>query len=317
VLELPESLQRKVNEHVDELSPAQRRIIEHITESPLRASYQSTAEIARAAGCSKPTVTRLASMLGFSGLVEMRDVLRKSVESQLAPGDRLEQDSRLPLNLRMFVDYHFAVDMENLARTHERLDPGEVGWLADAIVSSRKVYLLGHGIDEAVVRFFANRLRKSLIATEEIYSNTDDAITRLLSCGKGDLIITFDLPRYSRESALILKHALQIGVHTALVTDRMVNPSSAYAEKTFLVSAESVAFTNSLTGMMFFVNVVTSRVMLKREKEALPALRGLEPLEQEIGHYVGRWGVSSNQGAVQTAPVSLAANDKQDYRGGP
>ncbi len=289
-MELPDTLQARVNAHLDEFSPAQKRIVGYIADAPFQASYQSTAEIARETKCSKPTVTRLARALGFKGLVEMRDVLRKSVESHLTPGDRLERDSTLPLGLRGFVDYHLKVDANNLALTCERLDLDSVRWLVDTIVSSRKVYLLGHGMDEGPVRFCASRLRRSLITVEEAYSNTDDAITRLLSSREGDLLITLDLPRYSRESLLILKHTREAGVHSALVTDSLSNPSSAFAERTFLVGSQAVAYTNSLIGIMFFINIVTSQVMLRREEEALPAFRRLESLEREIGHNTGPWG---------------------------
>jgi len=288
-VELPETLQGRVNAHLEELSPAQRRIIEYIANAPFQASYQSTAEIARATECSKPTVTRLAHALGFTGLVEMRDVLRKSVELHLTPGDRLERDSTLPLSLQGFVDYHFKVDENNLALTLEKLDLNSVEWLVSTIVSSHKVYLLGHGMDEGPVRFFASRLRRSLVTVEEVYSNADDAITRLLSSRQGDLLVTLDLPRYSRESLVILKHIRETGIHSALVTDSLSNPSCAFAEKTFLVGSQAVAYTNSLIGIMFFINLVTSQVMLRREKDALPALRRLEPLEREIGHNTGPW----------------------------
>lgn len=287
---LPDLVELRLSQHKTSLSATQRRIMQYLMENSTKIAFQSVSEVARATDCSEATVTRLATALGFSGFAAMRTLFRQEVESQLAPGDHLEQTiSQLAQGQESFLDHHFNTDMENLLGTRRSLDEATVEMVAEAICRARKIYLMGRGVDEGVVVFLANRLRRCLKTVEEVCRSTYEAMTRLALLGQEDLVITLDLPRYSRESLLIMHYAKNKGARVILITDKMDSPLVSMADITLLAHARGVAFTNSLIGMVFVANVISARALLKRERESLPAFRGLESLEKEIGHCIA-WG---------------------------
>ena len=67
--------------HEHRVSPTQRRVIQHMLASLPGVAFASTIEVAEAAGVSQPTVTRLASALGYAGYPEFRNAMREIVLS--------------------------------------------------------------------------------------------------------------------------------------------------------------------------------------------------------------------------------------------
>lgn len=65
--------------HEHRLSPTQRRVVQHMLDSLPQVAFASTIDMAEAAGVSQPTVTRIATALGFSGYAEFRNAARDAV----------------------------------------------------------------------------------------------------------------------------------------------------------------------------------------------------------------------------------------------
>nr|BFF15123.1 hypothetical protein GCM10025699_64260 [Microbacterium flavescens] len=71
--------------HEHRLSPTQRRVVQHMLDSMPQVAFASTIDMAEAAGVSQPTVTRIATALGFSGYAEFRNAARDAVLSATPP----------------------------------------------------------------------------------------------------------------------------------------------------------------------------------------------------------------------------------------
>src|SRR3954451_22243781 len=70
------------------LSPTQRRIVQRMLGMFPDVAFRSTVEIAERTGVSQPTVTRLATALGFAGFPEFRAALRDVVVGLSPAPDR-------------------------------------------------------------------------------------------------------------------------------------------------------------------------------------------------------------------------------------
>ncbi|MCJ0702045.1 hypothetical protein FRIG_13045, partial [Frigoribacterium faeni] len=71
--------------HQHRLSPTQRRVVQHMLDSLPQVAFASTIDMAEAAGVSQPTVTRIATALGFSGYAEFRNAARDAVLTATPP----------------------------------------------------------------------------------------------------------------------------------------------------------------------------------------------------------------------------------------
>ena len=116
------------------LSPAQRQIVQRMLGMFPDVAFLSTIEIAERTGVSQPTVTRLATALGFAGFPEFRAALRDVVVGS-APAARSRPS--VP-----------AVDQEmaNLASLKRVLDGDRLGAAVALLVQLEHGVVDGSGV---------------------------------------------------------------------------------------------------------------------------------------------------------------------------
>src|SRR5438874_6815582 len=73
-----------VRQHLDSLSPAERRLARALLASYPIAGLESVARFAERARVSPPTVTRFITKLGFRGYPEFQEALRQEVQARLS-----------------------------------------------------------------------------------------------------------------------------------------------------------------------------------------------------------------------------------------
>ena len=134
------------------LSPAERRVAEAVAADPSAAARATTAQLARQAGVSEPTVIRFCRSVGFDSLPELRLALASggpaSMHRRIAPG--------------MSVAQAAAAVLENAAAALEAaraaLDPEPVERAAVALLRAARVELWGFGASAAVAEDLAHKL---------------------------------------------------------------------------------------------------------------------------------------------------------------
>jgi RpiR family carbohydrate utilization transcriptional regulator len=136
----------------DRLSPAERRVAELVAADPDTATRCTTAQLARAAGVSEPTVIRFCRSLGLEGIAELRlalvrdDAARPRMHRRIAPGTPVAEAAAA------VIATHVAA-LESL-----RPDPATVERAALALVRAARVELWGFGASAAVAGDLAHKL---------------------------------------------------------------------------------------------------------------------------------------------------------------
>jgi DNA-binding MurR/RpiR family transcriptional regulator len=121
-----------------ELSPQEQRVADLIRARPDDIALYSSAELARLAGVSKATVSRLYRRLGFSGFREVRDLVR----AQRGSGVPVDLEPGLGVDDRLAAQYRS--DVENLTRFYDALDHAALTQVAARLASAPRVLVIGH-----------------------------------------------------------------------------------------------------------------------------------------------------------------------------
>ncbi len=134
------------------LSPAERRVAEAVAADPSAAARATTAQLARQAGVSEPTVIRFCRSVGFDSLPELRLALASG-----APASMHRRIAR-----GMSVAQAAGAVLENAAAALEAaratLDPEGVERAAVALLRAARVELWGFGASAAVAEDLAHKL---------------------------------------------------------------------------------------------------------------------------------------------------------------
>ncbi|MEU4242623.1 MurR/RpiR family transcriptional regulator [Actinoplanes sp. NPDC026619] len=195
------------------LSPTQRQIVQRMLGLFPDVAFKSTIEIAELAGVSQPTVTRLATALGFAGFPEFRAALRDAVLSS----------SPVPVSGRetSFVDQELA-NLESLRRSVA----GEPFKQAVTLLAgAAPLGVIGLRASAALADYFgyfARRLIPSVQVCTDA-STVDDTVLQVRQQGDGALL-AFAMPRYPAGTVAAIRLARSLGLATVVVTDTALAP---------------------------------------------------------------------------------------------
>ena len=208
----------RVHEH--RLSPTQRRVVQHMLDSMPQVAFASTIDMAEAAGVSQPTVTRIATALGFTGYAEFRNAARDAVlsatppaavgagsTSATTPGAALAHERQ---NLRTL---EATISSDAMRRA--------VGLLAD----SRPLGVVGLRVSAALANYLgylAQRIMPDVHVLDDA-SALDDGLTQLHLDGATTLLV-FAMPRYPAATVRALVRARELGMTTIGVVDTPLVP---------------------------------------------------------------------------------------------
>ena len=198
------------------LSPTQRRVVHRMLGMFPEVAFLSTVEIAGRTGVSQPTVTRLATALGFAGFPEFRAALREAVlagnaggpgADRLAPADAVEQERA------------------NLETVRRVVGGDRTGEAVRLLAGTTPLGVLGLRASAALAEYFGYFARKVLpdvrVCTDA--GRADDAVLELHQQG-GAALLAFAMPRYPAGTVAALRLARRLGMATVVVTDTALVP---------------------------------------------------------------------------------------------
>lgn len=143
-----------IQERYEALSPSERKLAELLLQRADDLLAYSASEMAAMAGVSKATAARLFRSLGYSDFNEVR--LQARQERNLAPPQQRAAPGEAAQPARGIapsISTHLHSEADSLARTFESLRGDTLRSAAQALARAPRVWLLGLGLDEGLVRF--------------------------------------------------------------------------------------------------------------------------------------------------------------------
>lgn len=196
------------------LSPTQRRLARYIIDHPREAPFLSGVELASRVGVSQPSVTRLATALGYKGYPDLQRDLRRCVLSVAE-----DVDSNGGNKFQNAVE----AEISNLRALEAFLaDPGVVASVGRHLAESKPLCVLGLRVSAPMASYFgyfAEKIHPDVRLITTGGSVAADRLSHARQAG-GEWVLCFLLPRYPRETIEALSYARELGFRVATVTDR-------------------------------------------------------------------------------------------------
>ena len=180
-------------------------------------AFLSTSEIAERAGVSQPTVTRLATALGFAGFPQFRTAMRDAVLAR--PADPAV--ARRPDAAASAIERERA-NLEHLRRTAGGEQMAQAVRLLAATDPLGVVGLRASAAPADCFGYFARRVLPSVRVHTDAAS-VDDAVLQLCQQGATAVLI-FVMPRHPAGTVAALRLARRLGMATVVVADTALPP---------------------------------------------------------------------------------------------
>ena len=263
-------------------SKGQKRIAAYILESYDKAAFMTASKLGKTVAVSESTVVRFAVELGFDGYPSMQKSLQKMIRRRLNSVQRIEV-SNDRIGDHDILSTVLQSDMEKIRLTLEAVDHNSFELSADAIVSARRIYIIGVRSAASIVTFLSFNMHLIFDNVITVSTNTVSEIFERLI--RVDVVIGISFPRYSRRTVEAMRLARDRGATTIAITDSDASPLAPIATHMLKARSDMVSFVDSLVAPLSLANALLVAVSRRKSSELSNTFQTLEKIWDEYGVY--------------------------------
>ena len=271
-------LTARIQRKMPEFSKGQRLIANYIEEHYDEVAFMTAAKLGATVGVSESTVVRFATEIGYAGYPEL-------IRSRMTSVQRLEMTEKsCPSDQILSAVLNRDIDI--IRRTIEETSHEMFYEAVDAIVSAKKIYIIGVRSSHALASFMAYYFNL-LFENVQMVNATSEAeiFEQMIHVDEHDAVIGISFPRYSKRAVKALKFASSRGAKVVAITDSVLSPLADPAEFLLLARSEMASFVDSLVAPLSLINALIVASAIKKKDEVKDVFHSLETIWDEYGVY--------------------------------
>ena len=271
-----------IKERLPTFSKGQKRIGNYILSSYSRAAYMTAHKLGQQVNVSESTVVRFATELGYEGYPSMQKALQEMIRNKLTTLQRLEVSHERIINNEDVLSMVMHADAENIRMTLEGVNKESFDQVVRAILSARKVYIVGIRSASAIAEFlgfYLNMARDNVVVVH--INSFSEVFEQIFRIGEGDILLGISFPRYSKRTVKTMRYAKAQGATTVAITDSALSPLAELADHTLQAKSDMISFVDSLVAPLSLVNALITAVSRQRDEELTGTFDKLEQIWDE------------------------------------
>jgi DNA-binding MurR/RpiR family transcriptional regulator len=158
--------------------------------------------------------------------------------------------------------------------------------LVDALIDAECIYTMGWGPSHYIADIFTMRMKLMGLKSHSLKRRDATLINEVGQIQSRDALIVFEMPPYVHEVLTAVKLAKSTQTDIFLVTDKSQCPVIEYAALSFFCSTDTSLFGNSMTGLLFWVNLISSQMMLKIKDKVMVKLEKQRKIFKDSRYYI-------------------------------
>ena len=274
-----------IQENMSTFSKGQKRIANYILESYDKAAFMTASRLGKTVSVSESTVVRFAAELGYDGFPSMQRSLQKMIRNRLTSVQRSEV-SNDRIGDQDLLSSVLQSDIEKIRLTLEEVDRQSFDRAVDAIVSARKIYIMGVRSSASLATFLSFYFNLIFDNVISVAANTaSEVFETMLRVGAEDVVIGVSFPRYSSRTVQAMNFARDRGATTIAITDSEASPLAPISNYTLKARSDMASFVDSLVAPLSLVNALLVAVSRKKNDDLAHTFQTLEDIWDEYGVY--------------------------------
>ena len=269
-------------------SKGQKAIAAYITESYDKAAFMTANKLGKTVGVSESTVVRFAMELGFSGYPQMQKAMQDMVMNRLTSVQRMEVANDR-IGDQDVLSMVIQSDIEKLRQTAETVSRDDFKAAVEAILSARRVYIMGTRSTSVLASFLGHYLRHMLDSVHVVTSSgASEMFEQIIGVNSQDVVIAFSFPRYSTATFKGAQFCQKTGAKVIGVTDSLLSPLGRSSDHVLLCKSDMISLVDSLTAPFSIANALIVAIAARRERELQKTFSSLEKVWEEYQVYEKR-----------------------------
>lgn len=273
----------RIHQHYPSLPPSERKLADLLLDFPGDIASYSATELAELAGVSKAATTRFFRRLGYENF----DQARRLAREQQAWGSPLYLMTHKPdieiadSNLKRQME----LEMQNLAKTYERLDIEYLAAIAAKLVQAKRIWLLGFRHSH----FLADYARWQMLQIrDDVHLLVTEASTlseQIVDIDKDDIVIAVGYRRRTKRFLKTLK-ALHRRHHSILyLTEPNVGASINYATWVLTADVSGTGTFDSYPAACSLIHLLCTSMFTQCGRQSRERFKQIEQLHDELSDF--------------------------------
>lgn len=258
------------------MSKGHRAIANYIIEHYDTAAFITASKLGDTVGVSESTVVRFACALGFDGYPELQKNLQKLIKTKLTNVQRMGLATGL--SEEELIKWSLRTDITSLRHVKGVLDYQQVAKVAELIISSKQLYIMGFRSSAPLAQFFWYYVNYIVDNAQLASSGFSDVFGNLMHANEGDVVVAFSFPRYSSRTVDGAGFAKQNGAKIVAITDNEQSPLSEIADETLYVNTDMNLFVDSIVAPLSVINTLLLLIGMRKQEGLRQNFEMLEDL---------------------------------------
>ena len=259
------------------MTPAEERIAQVLLSDYPTAGLGTAASIAKRAGVSDPTVSRLCTKLGFENFQVFQNNLLSEVEARLrsplsmmASHDPGGTESPAISYMRSVQSSLAAAETSTPAKAYERA--------VRLIMEGRQIWLLGGRFSGLIAGMLAGHLDQFRSGVTWLREPALQHFDRLVDFGKRDVLVVFDYRRYQTDVVSFARQAADTGARLIVFTDGWQSPAAAHANVILVAPVEVHSPYDTMTPALAQVEALVAQILAEHGPEVQNRIKRIEKI---------------------------------------
>ncbi|WP_170460162.1 MurR/RpiR family transcriptional regulator [Ruegeria arenilitoris] len=272
----------------DALTPEAQKAARYVLENPADVGVSTVREIAEAANVKPNTFVRMARQVGFEGYEDFRapfrDAIRRGTVSFPDRARWLQEIGKSGELGGLYADMVGAA-IRNIEETFARIDATRLQAAAEAIWTSRQVFTLGVGVNNANARNFTYLASTGMKQFHAIPRPGSTPVDDLAWADEQDVLIAMTCRPYRTEVIEAVKLAREQGMTVVGISDSPASPVILNAQHGFVVAADTPQFFPSSVSTIALLETLLSFVVALSSDEIVERVERFHRRRHQLGLY--------------------------------
>ena len=272
----------------DALTPEAQKAARYVLENPADVGVSTVREIAEAAKVKPNTVVRMARQVGFDGYEDFRAPFRDAIRGgAVSFPDRARwlQEVRRSGDIGgLYADMAEAA-LRNIEETFAGIDAEALKSAAEAIWSSRQVFTLGVGVNNANARNFTYLASTGMTQFHAIPRPGSTPVDDLAWAGPEDVLIAMTCRPYRTEVIEAVEIARDQGLTIVALSDSPASPIVRAAHHGFIAAVDTPQFFPSSVSLLALLETLLSFVISVASDEIVTRVETFHRRRHDLGIY--------------------------------
>ncbi len=255
-----------ITDTYDSMSKTHKQIANYVLRNMTDTSYMSIKELSEKTKAGEATIIRFCIKLGFEGYPEFKKAVKDELRNSGNITDRLREsyeayEGRGEGIIQMLQD-----DIRRIENTISNLNIDEFFEICDAILSSKKIYIIASRSAASIGSFFQYYLNMTL-GNVELITDMGCGADKLSSIGEGDVAIGISFVRYAKSTVNLFRYSHEKGAATIAITDSKVSPLVKYSDRSIFTDTAVPSYIDSFVAPFSIINAILFEIGRQKNVE--------------------------------------------------